>query len=147
MKESKHVFKVKRNKEGERLCLCAAYVCQLKPEKRWRGDQVPKLWPSVYLRWACANNHTYILPLLCAHPFSTGPITFWLQFQCGALTKQYRIDMSHGLTIATKHQGSCLCWHCSRAPLKAKPLWTQRRIIGALRHVVQQVEPLNVWAW
>lgn len=97
----------------------ARSVCQLKEKKLWRGDQVLKPWPSVYLCWACANNHTYILPLLCAHPFfSTGLITFWLQFRCSTLTKQYLIDTKPGLTIATKHQGSCFCWHCSRAPIE-----------------------------
>lgn len=143
-KGNKQVFRMRR-KEIEKGFVCI--VCQLEEKKLWRGDQFPELWPFVYLCWACANNHTYILPLLCARPFSTGLITFWRQFRCSTLTKQYLIDTSPGLTIATKHQGSCFCWHCSRAPLRAKPLWTQQRIIGALCHVVQRVEPLNVWVW
>lgn len=133
-KGNKQVFRMRR-KEMEKGFVCI--VCQLEEKKLWRGDQFPELWPFVYLCWACANNHTYILPLLCARPFSTGLITFWRQFRCSTLTKQYLIDTSPGLTIATKHQGSCFCWHCSRAPLRAKPLWTQQRIIGALCHVVQ----------
>lgn len=112
--------------------------------KRWQGS---KAAPCVHLCWACPNNHTYILALLCSHPISTGLITFSLQFRCGTLTKQYLIDMSSGLTIATKHQGSCFCWHCLSPPLKVKPLWTQQCIIGALCHTIQQINPLNVWAW
>ena len=44
--------------------------------ERWQGSRAV---PCVHLCCACANNHTYILTLLCAHPFSTGLITFSLQ--------------------------------------------------------------------
>lgn len=101
-KENKQVFKMRR-KEKEKAFVC--FVCQLEEKKLWRGDQFPEPWPFVYLCWACANNHTYILPLLCARPFSTGLITFWLQFRCSTLTKQYLIDTSSGLNNSHKTSG------------------------------------------
>jgi len=85
--------------------------------ERRRGSRAA---PCVHLRWACPNNHTYILALIRTHPISTGLITLSMQFRCDTLTQQYLIDTSSGLTIATKHQGSCLCWHCLSRPLKAK---------------------------
>lgn len=111
-----------------------------KSVERWQSSEV---FPGVHLCWARPNNHTYILALLCTRPISTGLITFSLQFRCGTLTEQYLIDMSCGLTIATKHQGSCFCWHCLSPPLKAKPLWTQQCIIEALCHTIQQINPFK----
>lgn len=134
-------------KRKKKACCVSQLIKKTQTKTKKNECVVTRLQSCSHLRWACPNNHTYILALLCSHPFSTGLITFSLQFRCGTLTKQYLIDTSSGLTIATKHQGSCFCWHCLSQPLKAKPLWTQQCIIGALCHTIQQINPLNVWAW
>lgn len=102
--------------------------------------------PCVLCRWACPNNHTYILAPLFTHTFllsfffSTPPkITFSGAVSVVALlTKQSLIDTSPGSSQWPQNSRvpvfvytlSDLHWR------RVKPLWTQRRIIGALCHTM-----------